>query len=119
MIKLDLPKLRICPFEGTPTVTGSVSDLVNADVQRRHSGKPVVFVMMYSCNGSHTQVGSYSCRASVVGASLCAPARFGTLSIATKSPSGGNVFVFFSAAGSGLLTIVSQLMIPTLTELGS
>ena len=48
MIKLDLPKLRICLFEGIPTVAGSVSDLVNADVQRRHSGKPVVLVMMYA-----------------------------------------------------------------------
>ena len=37
--------------------------------------------------------------ASGVGASLCAPARFGTLSIATSSPSGGSDFAFFFCCG--------------------
>ena len=47
MIELDLPKLRINAFECTPAVAGAVGDLVDADVEGRHRGKPASFVMVY------------------------------------------------------------------------
>ena len=103
MFHLDLPKLRVCAFERAPRVSGAVGNLVTDNVERGHRRKPVfrlLFIMVFCCNGHH----KHTLKARTVGrgvrvVGLCAPARFGADSIATRSLSGGNVFAFFATCG--------------------
>ena len=87
MIELDLPKLRARALERAPSVARAVGDLVDAYVQRGHYGKPVFGSVRY-CNGSHTHTHTHKVTARLVGRGrlwgLCAPARFGALSMATQ-----------------------------------
>ena len=41
MIKLDLPKLRIRPFKGTPAVACTIRNFVDADIEWGDRGKPL------------------------------------------------------------------------------
>ena len=94
MIKLDLPQFRTGSFERAPSVARAVGYFEDAYLQWSHGGKPA-FLLRYFIVVEAT----HKLKARAVGRGgrgLCAPARLGALSMATRSPNGGNDFAFFA-----------------------